>query len=188
MVSIMPGMENFAPERTETSSGFSPAPSFWPCSFSSRARAACISSSICGTDLAAHVLAAGFGLNGESRRNGQTGVGHLCKTGAFAAKDVLHVAVAVGFAAAEEVDIWGRASTFCSLPSAWEATRGVVLMLILSVLPPLRALFLKSGISALRWAKWRGESAEHDRRPQSEIEVIVDPGDGTVCAPGHKQM
>ena len=27
----MPGIENFAPDRTETSSGFSAAPSFWPC-------------------------------------------------------------------------------------------------------------------------------------------------------------
>src|ERR1700682_5199432 len=35
MVSIMPGMENFAPERTLTSSGFSPLPSFWPCNSSS---------------------------------------------------------------------------------------------------------------------------------------------------------
>ena len=39
IVSIMPGMENLAPERTETSSGFSPAPSFCPCSFSSSSRA-----------------------------------------------------------------------------------------------------------------------------------------------------
>ena len=30
MVSIMPGMENFAPERTLTSSGLSAPPSFWP--------------------------------------------------------------------------------------------------------------------------------------------------------------
>ena len=42
MVSIMPGMENFAPERTLTSSGFSPLPSFWPCSSSSFLSAASI--------------------------------------------------------------------------------------------------------------------------------------------------
>ena len=36
----MPGMENFAPERTLTSSGLSPVPSFCPCSFSSVSRAA----------------------------------------------------------------------------------------------------------------------------------------------------
>src|ERR1700722_10487936 len=36
-------MENFAPERTLTSNGFSPAPSFWPCNVSRLAR----DSSIC---------------------------------------------------------------------------------------------------------------------------------------------
>src|SRR5271169_1982384 len=39
----MPGIENFAPERTLTSRGFSPLPSFWPCRLSSLAR----DSSIC---------------------------------------------------------------------------------------------------------------------------------------------
>ena len=38
----MPGIENFAPERTLTSNGFSPLPSFWPCNDSSLARAASI--------------------------------------------------------------------------------------------------------------------------------------------------
>ncbi len=56
-------------------------------------------------ELAAHVLAAGFGLDGESRRNGQTGVGHLGQAGALAAEHVLHLAVAVGLAAAEEINI-----------------------------------------------------------------------------------
>ena len=42
IVSIMPGMENFAPERTLTSSGFSPLPSFWPCRLSSLASASSI--------------------------------------------------------------------------------------------------------------------------------------------------
>ena len=45
MVSIMPGMENFAPERTESSSGFSTLPSFWPVSFSTVAMCSFISSS-----------------------------------------------------------------------------------------------------------------------------------------------
>jgi hypothetical protein len=34
MVSIMPGMENFAPERQETSSGFFGSPNFLPVAFS----------------------------------------------------------------------------------------------------------------------------------------------------------
>ena len=57
--------------------------------------------------LAAHVFAAGFGLNGESGRHGQSGVGHLGQACAFAAENVLHAAVAVGLAVAEEVDILG---------------------------------------------------------------------------------
>jgi len=36
MVSIMPGMERGAPERTETSSGSAASPNFLPTSFSSR--------------------------------------------------------------------------------------------------------------------------------------------------------
>ena len=56
-------------------------------------------------ELAAHVLAAGLGLDGESRRNGQTGIGHLGQAGAFAAQHVLHVAVAIGLAAAKEIHI-----------------------------------------------------------------------------------
>ncbi len=64
-----------------------------------------------GVDLraqrAAHVFAAGFGLNGESGRHGQSGIGHLRQPGAFAAQGVFHAAVAVGRAAAEEVNILG---------------------------------------------------------------------------------
>ena len=43
MVFIMPGMENFAPERTLSSSGFAASPSFWPMFFSSFTRALSIS-------------------------------------------------------------------------------------------------------------------------------------------------
>ena len=58
-----------------------------------------------GADLAAHVLAAGFGLDGESRGNGETCVGHLGKTGALAAEGILHLAIAFGMSAAEGVHI-----------------------------------------------------------------------------------
>lgn len=43
-VSIMPGIENFAPERTETSSGSSAWPSFLPICFSRASRCALTSS------------------------------------------------------------------------------------------------------------------------------------------------
>ena len=53
MVSIMPGIENFAPERTETSSGFSVEPSVAPAAFSSLRRCAAISVSIVRRELGA---------------------------------------------------------------------------------------------------------------------------------------
>ena len=42
----MPGIENFAPERTETSSGFDTSPSFLPAAFSSFRRLSSISRSM----------------------------------------------------------------------------------------------------------------------------------------------
>src|SRR5574337_832429 len=54
----------------------------------------------------AHVFAAGLGLDGEPRRHGKPRVGHLRQPGAFAAQLVLHLAVAVGLAAAEEIHIF----------------------------------------------------------------------------------
>ena len=48
MVSIMPGIENFAPERTDTSSGFVVEPNCWPATFSSLRRF----SSICDSTTA----------------------------------------------------------------------------------------------------------------------------------------
>ena len=53
----------------------------------------------------AHVFATSFGLNRKSRRDGQSGVGHLGQARAFAAEVVLHLAVAVGFAAAKREDV-----------------------------------------------------------------------------------
>ena len=44
-VSIMPGIENFAPERTDTNNGFSGSPNFFPSSFSRFPSALCISAS-----------------------------------------------------------------------------------------------------------------------------------------------
>ncbi len=111
MVSIMPGMENFAPERTLTSSGLSAPPSFCPCSCSRRRSASSIwrlTSS--ETALLLHVLAAGFGLDGEAGRHGQSGVGHLGQAGALAAEFVFHLAVTFGVSVAKEVNVFhGRA-------------------------------------------------------------------------------
>jgi len=46
--------------------------------------------------------------NGESGRHRQTSIGHLGEAGAFAAEEILHVAIAVGFTVAEKIHMPGR--------------------------------------------------------------------------------
>src|SRR5205823_8313892 len=48
---------------------------------------------------------ADLGRDGEPGRHGETCIGHLGEAGAFAAEEVLHGAVAVGFPVCEEVHI-----------------------------------------------------------------------------------
>ena len=60
-----------------------------------------------GVQFSAHVLATGLGLDGESRRDRQAGVGHLGQASAFAAQHILHAAIALGLASAEEVRVLG---------------------------------------------------------------------------------
>ena len=62
-----------------------------------------------GRQSAAHVFPAGLRLNGESRRHGQPGIGHLGQSGAFAAEHLFHLAVAISLAAAEKVNVLGCA-------------------------------------------------------------------------------
>ena len=103
----MPGMENFAPERTLSSSGFDGV-----------------------AQLLAHLLfelhdgfvdllldfvgnfvvvleidVADVGGDGEARGHGQPGAGHFGQPGAFAAERIFHRAVAVGRAAAERINV-----------------------------------------------------------------------------------
>ena len=113
MVSIMPGMENFAPERTLTSSGFSPLPSFWPCKFLQLLeRRIHLAFDFGRYGVVAHVFPASLGLDGEARRHGQPGIGHLGQAGAFAAQVIFHLAVAIGFAAAKRENILGGGFLF----------------------------------------------------------------------------
>ena len=69
-MSIMPGMENLAPERTETSSGSSASPITLPMAFSRRVRAPATSASRLGPP-AGHVVPAGVGRDGEAGRHGR---------------------------------------------------------------------------------------------------------------------
>ena len=134
MVSIMPGMENFAPERTLTSSGFSPLPSFWPCSSSKLLeRGIHLAFDFGGDTVGAHVFPASLGLDGEAGRHGQPGIGHLGEAGAFAAEVIFHLAVAVGLAAAKGVNVLGAGILVRGL----KLVSGRVCVAIMSVLPLL---------------------------------------------------
>ena len=107
MVFIMPGMENFAPERTLTSSGFSASPSFLPICPSSLASAVEHLLIDLRRDLVAvlEIDVADFGRDGEAGRHGHAGPAHLGEPGALAAEDVFHLAVAVGCAAAKAINV-----------------------------------------------------------------------------------
>ena len=135
----MPGIENLAPERTETRSGFFGSPKPLP-----------VRSSTClhrvqdvvpqaGRQLLAggEVVVAGLGGDREARRGRQAGERHLGEAGALAAEEVLHLAVAFGRAVAPGVDValggrvgtrgrcdvgHGAGSPLC----AWAAGRGAV--------------------------------------------------------------
>ena len=113
MVSIIPGIENLAPLRTETSSGSFASPRRLP--ISSRAARArwSISASISSGSAPLLLLeeVAGGRRDGEAGRDRQAGVRHLRQAGALAAQRVLHALVAVRLAAAEEVDVLGHSST-----------------------------------------------------------------------------
>ena len=101
-VSIIPGMEDAAPERTETSSGSSAWPSFLPMLSRARSRCSVISSARPSGSRSPRRLrrgevgAARLGGDGEPRRDRQTQVGHLGQVGALAPQQVLLVLVALG--------------------------------------------------------------------------------------------
>ena len=104
-VSIMPGMENLAPRRTETSSGSASSPRRLPMAASSACR--CVSTSSirpAGNAALLQVGQARLGGDREARRDGQAHVRHLGQVGALAAEQVLHLPVAL----VEVVDELGR--------------------------------------------------------------------------------
>ena len=72
-----------------------------------------------GDGIGAHVLAARLGLDGKARRHGEIGVGHLGEASALAPKIILHLAVAIGFATAEEVDVLRGWLLFCGLEAGF---------------------------------------------------------------------
>ena len=94
----MPGIENLAPERTDTSSGFcGVAEALAGASLHLAHRVQHVVPEAGRQRLAVgEVVVAGFRGDGESGRRRQTREGHLGEAGALAAEQVLHGAVAFG--------------------------------------------------------------------------------------------
>ena len=107
----MPGIENFAPDRTDTSSGFDTSPSFLPGGLFELAQVVFDLAIDLGWDAAllGVVDVADAGGDGEPGRHRQAGVGHLGEARALAAEHVLHRPIAVRLAGAEEEDVLLRA-------------------------------------------------------------------------------
>ena len=101
-VSIIPGIENFAPERTETSSGSSACAELAAHRLLEGGRwvldlGAQLGRLVAGVE----VDLAGLGGDREAGRHREPEVGHLGEVGALAAQQVLHVPAALG----EVVDV-----------------------------------------------------------------------------------
>ena len=99
----MPGMEARAPERTETSRGFSRSPNFLPVMLLQLGDILHDLRLDLVVDLLAVliVLGAGLGGDGEALGHRQANVGHFGQVGTLAAKQLPHVGVAL----AEQIDI-----------------------------------------------------------------------------------
>ncbi len=100
MVSIMPGIDARAPERTLTSSGFAGSPSFAPCDFSTRARAsrtvARSAASSRSERFAARSALQSSVDSVNAGRDGQPERGHLGEPGPLASQEVLPLRIALG--------------------------------------------------------------------------------------------
>ena len=105
-VSIMPGIEARAPERTETSSGALPSPKprpvMRPTSASRRVHSL---GQAVGIAFAVFVIMrADFRRDRETGRDWQAEIGHFGQIGALAAEQVAHVGCTFGLAVAEGID------------------------------------------------------------------------------------
>ena len=124
----MPGIENFAPERTETRSGFEGSPSFFPAA-SSILRSAFqnLVPHPVGKFLSRAVVGvAGFGRDRESRGDRQPGISHLSQAGTFAAQKILHIAAPVGMAIGKDIDILVRHSAHPRMKRKFEGVTRIL--------------------------------------------------------------
>ena len=106
-MSIIPGIENLAPERTETSSGLAGSPKPLPVRSSTSFTAASdvLPQAVRQLLAVGEVVVARLGGDRESGRGRQAGERHLGEARALAAEQVLHRAVAFGGARAPGVDV-----------------------------------------------------------------------------------
>ena len=105
IVSIIPGIDTGAPERTETSSGFVASPNRLPVTRSRRReRGVDLGAQRVGHVALAEIVDAARAGDREARRHGHAEIRHLGEVGALAAEDRLHVLGSFGAAVAEEVD------------------------------------------------------------------------------------
>ena len=118
IVSIIPGIEERAPERTETSSGFVGSPKRLSASCSSCASADSTSARMPSSDRAAREVGADRRLDREARRHRDAERGHLREARALAAERFLAEAGAFGHAVSEREDAFHFRSTTISEKSA----------------------------------------------------------------------
>ena len=106
----MPGIENFAPDRTDTSSGFFVSPSLRPADLLELPQVVDHLFLDRRGNLAAFLVVdrADGRRDREACRHRQLRVGHLREARAFAAEQILHAAIAIGLAVAEVVDVLAR--------------------------------------------------------------------------------
>ena len=96
-MSIIPGIENLAPERTETRSGAGPPPKVRPLSFSRRATASSTSCQSPSGGLPSFMTCRQASVViVKPGRHPQTEPGHLRQSGAFAPEQVAHRGVSLG--------------------------------------------------------------------------------------------
>ena len=109
----MPGMENFAPERTLTSSGFSGSPSFLlnlPFEFFESFEDLIVDL-LRDAVVVLEIDVADFGRDGEAGRHRNSGARHFREACAFAAEDIFHGAIAIGVAVSKAINVFIH---FCS--------------------------------------------------------------------------
>ncbi len=117
-VSIMPGIEARAPERTDTSSGFSGSPKVLPAMTPTCGeRRLDLAVEVAGIGLAVCVvIGADLGRDGEAGGHRQAQIAHLGEVRALAAEQIAHSGLTLGLAVAERVHpLRHRAVLFCAV-------------------------------------------------------------------------